>query len=90
MRVRDDVPETFAAEPAEFLASVPARGRAALIYTIVPRRRGTYALRRVDALVASRLGFWQRSVTWPAETESASIPTSARSPATPCWPAATS
>ncbi len=68
MRVRDDIPETFAAEPAAFLASVPAHSRATLIATIVPRRRGTYVMRRVDALIASRLGFWQRSVSWPVET----------------------
>lgn len=67
-RARDDVPETFTTEPGEFLVSVPARGRATLEYTLVPGRRGTYAFRRVDALVSSRLGLWQRAVSWPAET----------------------
>jgi uncharacterized protein (DUF58 family) len=48
---------------------VPAHSRATLIASIVPRRRGTYLMRRVDALIASRLGFWQRSVSWPVETQ---------------------
>jgi uncharacterized protein (DUF58 family) len=69
MRVRDDVPATFAAEPAEFLVRVPPLSLAVLDYKAVPRRRGTYAFRRVDALVASRLGFWQRTVTVPCRTE---------------------
>jgi uncharacterized protein (DUF58 family) len=69
LRVRDDVPETFAAEPADFLIGSPPRSRAELVYRVVPRRRGTYVLEHVDALVSSRLGFWQRSVAWPARSE---------------------
>jgi uncharacterized protein (DUF58 family) len=68
LRARDDVPEAFVAEPAEFLVRVPPRGRATLRYTATPRRRGTYALGRVDALVSSRLGLWRRAVAWPAAT----------------------
>lgn len=67
-RARDDVPDTFTAEPAEFLVRVVARGAVVLRYTIIPRRRGTYTFERVDALVSSRLGFWQRAVSWPAAT----------------------
>src|SRR4029079_19746096 len=33
------------------------------------RRRGTYVFEHVHALVSSRLGFWQRSVSWQARTE---------------------
>jgi uncharacterized protein (DUF58 family) len=69
LRVRDDVPATFTAEPAEFLVSVPAASLAALAYEVVPRRRGTYTFERVDALVSSALGFWQRSVWLPCTTE---------------------
>jgi uncharacterized protein (DUF58 family) len=69
LRVRDDVPEEFVAEPSQFQVSVPAAKMAYLVYSVVPKRRGTYTLRRVDALVSSRLGFWQRAVSWPAETE---------------------
>ena len=69
VRVRDDVPATFSTEPAEFVVTVPAASLAALVYKVVPRRRGTYAFRRVDALVSSRLGYWQRSVWIACRTE---------------------
>jgi uncharacterized protein (DUF58 family) len=69
MRVRDDVPATFDAEPAEFLVLVPPASLAAMAYSVTPRRRGTYAFTRADALVSSRLGFWQRSVALPCPTE---------------------
>ena len=65
LRVRDDVPDTMRAEPAEFLIRIARRGRMALASTVTPQRRGTYAFERIDALVASRLGFWERSVSWP-------------------------
>ncbi len=68
MRVRDDVPATFSAEPAEFLVLVPPASLAALVYKVVPHRRGTYQFHRVDALISSRLGFWRRSVWTPCET----------------------
>ena len=68
MRVRDDVPETFTAEPAEFLVRVPPSSLAALSYSATPRRRGSYTFHGADALVSSRLGFWQRSVHLPCET----------------------
>jgi uncharacterized protein (DUF58 family) len=69
LRVRDDVPETFTAEPGDFAVGAPARSRSALVYKVIPRRRGTYVFEHVDAMVSSRLGFWQRSVSWPARTE---------------------
>lgn len=68
LRVRDDVPGTMRAEPAEFLVRVARRGRMLLAYQATPQRRGTYAFERVDALVASRLGFWERSVRWPVRS----------------------
>jgi uncharacterized protein (DUF58 family) len=69
LHARDDVPPTFAAEPEEFLIHIPARGFAVLEYTIRPSRRGSYALRQVDVLVSSRLGFWRRSLSLPVESE---------------------
>lgn len=69
VRLRDDVPETFEAEPAEFQLAVPAGRQAVLYYSIIPKRRGTYTFERVDALISSRLGFWQRAVSWPDRTE---------------------
>jgi uncharacterized protein (DUF58 family) len=69
LRLTDDVPDTFAADPAEFLVRVPARSLAVVLYGLTPRRRGTYPLRRVYALVSSRLGLWQRSVHWKVRTD---------------------
>jgi len=68
LRVRDDVPATFDADPAEFLVLIPPASLAALTYTVNPRRRGTYGFQQVDVLVGSRLGFWQRAVAIPCET----------------------
>jgi uncharacterized protein (DUF58 family) len=69
LRVRDDVPASFTAEPADFVVRSPGRSRAALAYKVVPGRRGTYVFEQVFGLVSSRLGFWQRSVSWPSRTE---------------------
>ena len=69
LRLRDDVPDEFAAEPAAFEVDVPGRRQAVLAYRFVPKRRGTYVFEQVDALVASRLGFWRRQCSWPLRTE---------------------
>ncbi|WP_422931085.1 DUF58 domain-containing protein [Singulisphaera sp. PoT] len=68
MRVKDDFPETFDAEPSEFLLRIPRGGHAAVTYTATPKRRGTYTMKSVFALIDSRLGFWQRSAAFEAET----------------------
>jgi uncharacterized protein (DUF58 family) len=68
LRVKDDVPEPFEAEPEEFVVSVPPRGVAVIEYRATPKKRGSYAFRRVYALVSSRWGLWRRSVRMPCET----------------------
>ncbi len=69
LRLRDDVPDEFSADPPAFELVVPGRRQAVLAYRFVPKRRGTYVFEHVDALVASRLGFWRRQCTWPVRTE---------------------
>jgi uncharacterized protein (DUF58 family) len=69
MRLRDDVPDEFSADPATFEVAVPGHRQAVLAYRLVPRRRGTYVFERVDALVASQLGLWRRQCHWPLRTE---------------------
>ncbi len=69
LRLRDDVPPVFDADPEEFRLDIPGRSRAELEYRLVPGKRGTYTFEEVDALVQSRLGFWQRAVAWPIRTE---------------------
>ncbi len=68
LRLRDDVPAGFTAEPGEFHILVPGRSHVEIEYRILPGRRGTYAFEQVDALVQSRLGLWQRSISLPART----------------------
>ncbi len=67
--MRDDVPDEFTAVPRDFELIVPPLRRAVLAYEAVPKRRGTYAFERVDALIASRMGFWRRQVAWPLSTQ---------------------
>ncbi len=69
VRLRDDVPPTFDARPAEFEASIPARGLVVLPYEFSAGRRGTYILHRVDVLASSRFGLWRRAVRCPARSE---------------------
>ncbi len=69
LRLRDDVPAVFTADPSEFHFDVPGRSRVELEYRLVPGKRGSYVFEQVDALVLSRLGLWQRAVSWPARTE---------------------
>lgn len=68
VRLKDDLPESFDAEPEEFFLAIEGRSAAVLAYRFVPRRRGSYAPRRVHVLVESRLGCWRRSLRLPAET----------------------
>jgi uncharacterized protein (DUF58 family) len=69
LTLRDDVPDEFTAEPAIFEITVPGGRQAVLAYRFVPKRRGSYVLERVDALVASRLRLWRLQTKWPVRTE---------------------
>ena len=69
LRLRDDVPDVFAVDPVAFDVSFPATVRPFFPTDFVPKRRGTYRFEQVDALVASRLGFWRRHLVWPLRTE---------------------
>ncbi|CAN5776031.1 DUF58 domain-containing protein [soil metagenome] len=68
IRVRDDVPSSFEAEPEEFLVRVPPMGLVVLPYRLRPRPRGAYRLKRVHVLVSSGLGLWRRVLRLPCET----------------------
>jgi uncharacterized protein (DUF58 family) len=69
LRVHDDVPDQFTAQPSAFEVAIPGRRQAVLAYRFVPKQRGTYVFERVDALISSRLGFWRRQCTWRVRTE---------------------
>src|SRR5271165_1054445 len=42
LRLRDDVPAVFTADPSEFHFDVPGRNRVELEYRLVPGKRGSY------------------------------------------------
>lgn len=67
--VRDDIPDVFSADPAEFIVSIPCASLAILNYSLIPRRRGSYQFQTVDILASSSLGFWRRSISLPCLTE---------------------
>jgi uncharacterized protein (DUF58 family) len=69
LSVRDDVPDCFNALPSYFEVKIPGRRQAVLSYRLVPKRRGSYRFERIDALIASRLGFWRRQSSWPLPTD---------------------
>ncbi len=70
VKLRDDLPPTFLADPVEFEAKIPGRGgRTILVSHVKPLRRGSYRFERVDTLVQSRLGFWRRQVEIEATSE---------------------
>jgi uncharacterized protein (DUF58 family) len=68
LRLRDDVPSSMTADPVDFMARIPRNGQAYFNYKVTPRRRGSYEFQRLDALVSSRLGLWQRTIHWPSST----------------------
>ncbi len=69
LRVRDDVPDEFSANPAAFDVAVPGRRQAILAYRFVPKKRGTYEFQEADALISSRLGLWRGQYAWPLRTQ---------------------
>lgn len=66
--VRDGVPPSLRAEPAEFPLRLAARGRVLLRYDLRAGRRGAVRVGPVCLRAASRLGLWQRLLECPGET----------------------
>ncbi|MGD9721943.1 MAG: DUF58 domain-containing protein [Pirellulales bacterium] len=67
--VRDDVPEECRATPEQFHVLLPPQSRASVNYHLAARRRGAFHLGAVYLRVTSRLGLWQRQLTYPAPSE---------------------
>jgi uncharacterized protein (DUF58 family) len=68
LHLRDDIPASFSADPDEFLIKVAARAVSTVEYSMIPKRRGTFRMRRADVSVASRFRFWARLLKLPSET----------------------
>ena len=60
IEVRDEQAPDFDYLPPQMRVNVPARSRARLAYTLIPRERGSYTLQTVYARTTSRLGLWRR------------------------------
>jgi uncharacterized protein (DUF58 family) len=65
--VRDGLPPPLAAEPEELLVRLAPRSRATLRYLLRATRRGAFSLPEVHLRVRSRLGLWQRFLSYPVE-----------------------
>lgn len=66
--VVDWIDDGLAPEPAAFDLVIGPTSRATLETILRPTRRGAYTLDRVEILVASPLGLWQRQLRYPVET----------------------
>lgn len=68
LAIRDDADEQLAADPDEFELFLAGRGRAALHYTLRPRRRGAFRMEEAYVRARSLLGLWQRLLAYPCES----------------------
>jgi len=66
--VRDDVPSVMEADPEEMALRLPPGAAVEVEYSVRPRERGSWTLQKVHGRARSRLGFWMRQLSWPAET----------------------
>ena len=64
--VRDDVPQQFEADPAQFALRLAGRSRATLHYEMKASVRGSFELAVVHLCVRSPLGMWRQFVRCPA------------------------
>lgn len=67
--VRDGVPMPLMAEPDDVLLRLKPRSRSTVRYVIKAGRRGAFSLEAVHLRVRSRLGLWQRYLTYPLEAD---------------------
>jgi uncharacterized protein (DUF58 family) len=66
--VRDDVPRDCAAAPEEIGLRLPPQSRATHRYQLAAGRRGAFQMEGIYLRVVSRLGLWQRYLTFPAQS----------------------
>ncbi len=66
--VRDDVPRDCAATPEEIGLRLPPQSRATHHYQLAAGRRGAFQMEAIYLRVVSRLGLWQRYLTFPAQS----------------------
>ncbi|MBL8949416.1 MAG: DUF58 domain-containing protein [Myxococcaceae bacterium] len=65
LRIKDDVPEEFSADPEELALKVSAQSRARLAYKVVPVKRGKFAFGPVHVRVRGPAGLMWHERTLP-------------------------
>ncbi len=63
--VRDDLPPSFDAEPAELPLTLPPRSRLMTHYDLTPTVRGEFQMGSIHLRTRSRLGLWHRYLRLP-------------------------
>jgi uncharacterized protein (DUF58 family) len=63
--IRDGVPAALEAEPRELLVRLAPRSRATMRYALKATRRGAFTLDAIHLRLRSRLGLWQRYLSFP-------------------------
>lgn len=67
--IRDDIPQEFEPTPKEFVLRLAPRSRATVHYDLKATKRGKFTLQALNLRVRSLLGFWQRFLIYPHESE---------------------
>lgn len=65
LRIKDDLPTDFVADPADFSLRLGPRSRTTVHYELKPTQRGAHQLEQIYLRVRSRLGLWQKYVVLP-------------------------
>ena len=66
--VRDGVPHLLNPRPSQFFLPMQGRSRTTWEYVLRPGRRGAFTISGVYVKARSRLGLWQRLLSYPCET----------------------
>ncbi|MEE9602882.1 MAG: DUF58 domain-containing protein [Thermoguttaceae bacterium] len=66
--LRDGVPRELHPQPEQFTFTAGPSSRSILRYELRAGRRGAFVLREIHLRAVSRLGLWQRMLSYPAET----------------------
>lgn len=66
--IRDGMPHELNPQPSEFTHRLPGRSRLTLRYVLRASRRGAFTARQVFLRARSRLGLWQRMLSYRANS----------------------
>jgi len=72
--IRDGADEDLRPDPEDFTLVLPGMSRSTVHYDLRPRRRGRFELSELFLRARSRLGFWQRHLSYACESVIAVYP----------------